>query len=102
MNPTDALGPELQRQPSGPSLEDALRDRLDALNNRWNQWVLGYNPARQRALLWRWPHWSVARRRVGWHWWSAQGLMHLLRLPGPGPRAARLAAGARPARVPRR
>ena len=30
MNPTDALGPELQRQPSGPSLEDALRDRLDA------------------------------------------------------------------------
>ncbi len=28
-----------------------LRDRLDALNNRWNQWVLGYNPARQRALL---------------------------------------------------
>ncbi len=28
-----------------------LRDRFDALNNRWNQWVLGYNPARQRALL---------------------------------------------------
>ncbi|WP_374244735.1 DUF3488 and DUF4129 domain-containing transglutaminase family protein [Zoogloea sp.] len=28
-----------------------LRDRLDALNNRWNQWVLGYNPARQRDLL---------------------------------------------------
>ena len=28
-----------------------LRDRLDALNNSWNQWVLGYNPARQRELL---------------------------------------------------
>ena len=28
-----------------------LRNGLDALNNRWNLWVLGYNPARQRALL---------------------------------------------------
>ncbi len=30
MNPTDALGPELQPQPSGPCLEDALREHLDA------------------------------------------------------------------------
>lgn len=29
----------------------ALRNRLDALGNSWNQWVLGYNPARQRDLL---------------------------------------------------
>ena len=29
----------------------ALRNQFDALNNRWNEWVLGYNPARQRALL---------------------------------------------------
>lgn len=28
-----------------------LRNQLDALDNRWNQWVLGYNPARQKALL---------------------------------------------------
>jgi hypothetical protein len=28
-----------------------LRNRLDALNNSWNQWVLGYNPARQKELL---------------------------------------------------
>lgn len=28
----------------------ALRDRVDAVNS-WNQWVLGYNPARQRELL---------------------------------------------------
>lgn len=29
----------------------ALRDRVDAVNNSWNQWVLGYNPARQQALV---------------------------------------------------
>ncbi len=29
----------------------ALRDNLEAIDNRWNQWVLGYNPARQQALL---------------------------------------------------
>jgi transglutaminase-like putative cysteine protease len=28
-----------------------LRFRWDALNNGWNQWVLGYNPQRQRDLL---------------------------------------------------
>ena len=28
-----------------------LQHHLDALNHRWNQWVLGYNPARQRDLL---------------------------------------------------
>ena len=29
----------------------ALRNRVEAANNRWNQWVLGYNPQRQRELL---------------------------------------------------
>lgn len=29
----------------------ALRNRFEAANNRWNQWVLGYNPQRQRELL---------------------------------------------------
>ncbi len=28
-----------------------LRYRWEAANNRWNQWVLGYNPQRQRELL---------------------------------------------------
>lgn len=28
-----------------------LRYRLDAVTNGWNQWVLGYNPERQRDLL---------------------------------------------------
>jgi protein-glutamine gamma-glutamyltransferase len=29
----------------------SLRHRWDALNNTWNQWVLGYTPERQRDLL---------------------------------------------------
>ncbi len=28
-----------------------LRDRWEAANNAWNQWVLGYNPQRQREVL---------------------------------------------------
>ncbi len=28
-----------------------LRNRWDAINNGWNQWVLGYDPARQKQLL---------------------------------------------------
>lgn len=30
-----------------------LRFRLDAINNAWNQWVLGYNPKRQKEFLTR-------------------------------------------------
>jgi hypothetical protein len=30
-----------------------LRFRLDAVTNAWNQWVLGYNPERQRQFLQR-------------------------------------------------
>jgi transglutaminase-like putative cysteine protease len=34
-----------------------LRNRWEAANNTWNQWVLGYNPQRQREVLSRlgWP-----------------------------------------------
>ncbi len=28
-----------------------LRNRWEAVNNTWNQWVLGYNPQRQREVL---------------------------------------------------
>ena len=38
-----------------------LRNRWEAANNSWNQWVLGYNPQRQREVLsrlgWRDPDW---------------------------------------------
>lgn len=30
---------------------NSLRYRWEAINNGWNQWVLGYDPERQRALL---------------------------------------------------
>ncbi|MDD3354362.1 DUF3488 and transglutaminase-like domain-containing protein [Zoogloea sp.] len=29
----------------------ALRNQFDALNNRWNQWVLGYNQGRQQEMM---------------------------------------------------
>ena len=34
-----------------PEWLKALRYRLDAINNGWNQWILGYNPQRQRDLF---------------------------------------------------
>jgi len=44
----------------------SLRHRWEAINNGWNQWVLGYNPERQRALLQRFgidnPRWQT----FGW------------------------------------
>ena len=36
---------------SGAGLIPALRLRLDALQNAWNQWVIGYDFARQQGLL---------------------------------------------------
>ncbi|MQM30337.1 MAG: transglutaminase [Candidatus Accumulibacter phosphatis] len=40
-----------------------LRNRWEAANNTWNQWVLGYNPQRQREVLsrlgWRDPDWRA-------------------------------------------
>ena len=36
---------------AGSGLIPALRLRLDALQNAWNQWVIGYDFARQQSLL---------------------------------------------------
>ena len=45
----------------------SLHFRWEAINNAWNQWVIGYNPERQRDLLTRWgmrdPDW---RRMMIW------------------------------------
>ena len=49
---------------------ERLRQYQDALNNRWNQWVLGYGPARQRELL----------RGLGFPDVSWQGIARLLAL----------------------
>lgn len=38
------------------------RYRLDAINNTWNQWVLGYNPQRQRELLQ-----NLGMQSADWH-----------------------------------
>jgi transglutaminase-like putative cysteine protease len=67
VDPTAAVAPSRIEQgitaalPSGEALPmlsridiDWLRDmrnRWEALNNGWNQWVLGYNPERQRELM---------------------------------------------------
>ena len=39
-----------------------VRYRLDAVNNTWNQWVLGYNPQRQKELLER-----LGMQSPDWH-----------------------------------
>jgi hypothetical protein len=45
------LGGLMQFGVDGNSLLAQLRFRLAAVNNGWNQWVLNYNPQRQRVLL---------------------------------------------------
>ena len=48
-----------------------LRNRWEAANNTWNQWVLGYNPQRQREVL----------SRLGWpdpDWRSMTALLAVL------------------------
>lgn len=68
-DPTAAIAPERVEQgiaaalPEGETLPAMarvdldwlrqLRFRWEAVNNRWNQWVLGYNPERQREILTR-------------------------------------------------
>ena len=47
--PTEDLLPALVRL-DNPVFR-ALRNRWEAANNAWNQWVLGYNPQRQREFL---------------------------------------------------
>lgn len=69
VDPTAAIAPERVQKNLASSLKDnaalpfmarnppqwlsRLRLDLDALSNQWNQWVLGYNPERQFALLTR-------------------------------------------------
>ncbi|MES2740945.1 MAG: DUF3488 and transglutaminase-like domain-containing protein [Pseudomonadota bacterium] len=38
-------------QGDGPGWLATLRDNMSALNNGWNQWVLDYNPERQRGFI---------------------------------------------------
>jgi hypothetical protein len=66
-DPTSAVAPERVEQgiaaalPEGDTLPFAaridlgwltdLRQRWEAVNHRWNRWVLGYNPERQKEFL---------------------------------------------------
>jgi transglutaminase-like putative cysteine protease len=47
--PEDELRPFMMR--ADLAWLRAIRHRWDALSNTWNQWILGYNPERQRELL---------------------------------------------------
>jgi len=64
-------------------LRDA-RFRWEALANRWNQWVLGYNPERQRDLLSRLgmpsPDWAKMATALVWAVGLCLGLFALLLL----------------------
>ncbi|AYH45130.1 DUF3488 and transglutaminase-like domain-containing protein [Azoarcus sp. DN11] len=68
----------LLRRPGLDWLRD-LRHHWEALSNTWNQWVLGYNPERQRELLERigfsQPDWRTLTILLGA---SATALMMLL------------------------
>src|SRR5205814_6248881 len=69
-----------------PALLAQLRDAWEAVNNRWNQWVLSYSRGQQLDLLknlgFRSPSWedlflllisalsSLALAAAGWAWWD--------------------------------
>jgi transglutaminase-like putative cysteine protease len=59
----------------------SLRNNWEALTNQWNQWVLGYNPDRQREML----SW-LGVRQPGWEtmtvmlFWSVGGVLLLIAL----------------------
>ncbi len=59
----------------------AVRDNWEALGNKWNQWVLGYNPDRQRDLMLRFgvrsPSWQPLAMVLFWSVASAIGLIAL-------------------------
>src|SRR5258708_6750705 len=72
-----------------------LRNNWEALTNQWNQWVLGYNPDRQREML-SWlgvpqPSWQTMTVML---FWSVAGVLLLtalwllrgIRREGPVPR----------------
>jgi len=58
-----------------------LRNNWEALTNQWNQWVLGYNPDRQREMLsWlgvRQPSWETMTVML---FWSVAGVLLLTAL----------------------
>lgn len=58
-----------------------LRDNWDALGNKWNQWVLGYNPDRQREMMsWfgvRSPSWQSLAMVLFWSVGSVIGIIAL-------------------------
>jgi len=58
-----------------------LRNNWEALTNQWNQWVLGYNPDRQREMLaWlgvRQPNWETMTLML---FWSVAGVLLLTAL----------------------
>jgi hypothetical protein len=58
-----------------------LRNNWEALTNQWNQWVLGYNPDRQREML-SWlgvpqPSWQTMTVML---FWSVAGVLLLTAL----------------------
>jgi transglutaminase-like putative cysteine protease len=59
----------------------SLRNNWDALTNQWNQWVLGYNPDRQRQMLSRigvdQPSWQTLTIML---FWSVAGVVLLTAL----------------------
>ena len=59
----------------------SLRDNWDALGNRWNQWVLAYNPDRQREMMaWfgvRSPSWETLAMVLFWTVASVLGVIAL-------------------------
>ncbi len=103
-DPTAAVAPErivrsLRLQPApgvvagvlggmSPALLERLRDAWEAVNNRWNQWVLNYSRGQQLDLLkdfgFKSPSWedlalllivaltSLSALGAGWAWWERQ------------------------------
>jgi len=58
-----------------------MRDNWEALGNKWNQWVLGYNPDRQRDLMMRFgvrtPSWQTLAMVL---FWSVASVIALIAL----------------------
>jgi hypothetical protein len=58
-----------------------VRNNWEALTNRWNQWVLGYNPDRQRDMLAffgvRQPNWQTLAMLLFWGVGSVLALIAL-------------------------
>jgi transglutaminase-like putative cysteine protease len=66
---------------SGLNWLKSMRNQWEALTNQWNQWVLGYNPDRQREMLsrlgMRQPSWETMTMTL---FWSVGGVLLLVAL----------------------